>query len=149
MSAFIVADGTIDLAAEEISRLRNRQQQGRDRRSSQDEQQCTEIGQELHLLNAAAVSGRYSELPECEHAQRYRWKDLTACGISMEQRVKALECLLYQCSEDPVFEIPLYDELSKAVANLALVIVGQSKAYDRAQWGIQRPESIPVRLFGI
>ena len=51
------------------------------------------------------------------------------------ERLKAIRCLIYQCSEGKVPDSKLYKELEVMSGRLANVIVQNTHEYDGAPWG--------------
>lgn len=118
MSSYQVNEATLDIAAREVYKLRiweSRQDRPPSLGCETDSEmgQLTAIGQELSLLNAAAVAGRYRELPECSQAQHYRWES-SFLTLSHVARYKAVRSLVYQCAEPPVFGTEPFIELERA-----------------------------------
>jgi hypothetical protein len=92
----------------------------------------TKIGQKLFLMNRRALCARYGlgdhlRVPEFIFE---KWADATPV-----QQFKAISCLLYQCCEGKVPNSPLYDELNRAVGELAQRIVQDLPEYEQASWG--------------
>jgi hypothetical protein len=92
----------------------------------------TKIGRKLFLLNRKALCARYGSanhlrLPDFVFE---KWADATPV-----QQFKAISCLLYQCCEGKVPNSPLYDELNRAVGELAQRIVQDLPEYEQASWG--------------
>jgi hypothetical protein len=92
----------------------------------------TKIGQKLFLMNRRALCARYGlgdhlRVPEFIFE---KWADATPV-----QQFKAISCLLYQCCEGKVPNSPLYDELNRAVGELAQRIVQDMPEYQKASWG--------------
>ena len=83
-------------------------------------------------MNRRALGARY----ECSDRFRLpqfvfeKWAD----AAPVEQ-LKAMCCLLYQCSEGKVPNTPLYGELNRAAGELAQRIVEDLPEYYKASWG--------------
>jgi hypothetical protein len=115
-----------------------------DRRSADP----TELGRKLFAMNVEAVTQRYPDcrenpenLPGPHGAERLATEYCAPSVIGYRRDAaeltdfyKAIQCLLYQCSEGDVFESPLFLELQRAAATLACAIVELSPAYQRAGW---------------
>lgn len=93
-------------------------------------EQLDDIGRNLWVMNADAVSLRYSERPE--NLPKFHFR---AQRCSKIQALKSARCLWYQCSEGNVPDRSLYKELEDVIRRLALEIVEELPEYDRAQWG--------------
>ena len=97
------------------------------------------LGAALRDLNVRAVLQRYpdcslerGDLPGPSPLLPYRYAPLL---VEPVQALKALRCLLYQCSEGDVPETPLYKALDDLSNRWALEIVSKLPAYDAARWG--------------
>lgn len=163
MSAFIVSSGTMDKCVALICRRTEygravptifgiRTGNGFADSSSHDG--CmTEIGRRLYALNTEAVRQRYGddldELPgpvDSNGRSTARWLCSSYTGPAFaysakEKRgvlvaaYKAIECLIYQCSEGDVFESPDYKELCSARDRIAAELLRESADYEAAPWG--------------
>jgi hypothetical protein len=112
-----------------------------------DAKSFDKIGQALFALNIEAVNQRYPDtranafrLPggDIAKADEYRFNDNFSPLHTLADKVaclKALSCLLYQCSEGNVPETETYKELRKMQADMALAIVSRLPEYDAAPWG--------------
>ena len=109
----------------------------------------TTVGRKLFAMNIEAVMQRYPDCrgnprdlpgPRCAHALANEYQAPTfAVGATHALRslvhfYKAIQCLLYQCSEGNVPESPLYQELQRAAAELAGGIVRELPEYETAAW---------------
>jgi hypothetical protein len=107
----------------------------------------TAVGRKLFAMNVDAVRQRYpsdtpDELPgPCDgHAlpddytapSRGLGRPMTTAD--MVDAYKAINCLLYQCSEGNVPDSPLYLELERAAGELAGAIVRGMPEYEAAGW---------------
>jgi hypothetical protein len=92
----------------------------------------TKIGRKLFLMNRRALRARYGCGGDTRLADFVfdRWADATPV-----EQFKAMSCLLYQCHEGKVHHSRLYDELNRAVGELAQRIVQDLPEYDQASWG--------------
>jgi hypothetical protein len=144
MSAFIVSNSTINAAVSWIScayRDRNFShiasyllpEAGYDIKD--DPEALPRLTTEMFALNVDAVNQRYSD----KAAEQFRpldfayEMDLSARGAV--HALKLLQCWHYQCSEGDVPETPLYQLMGRVIGEIALGIVCQTEAYDRAPWG--------------
>ena len=106
---------------------------------SEDRNAGTKIGRALYRMNVNAVLSRYPQdtremYPEAEeytHCPHSR----TMTGAQLADSAKALECLLYQCSEGDVPESDLYKELERALNAVMRTVVHGLPAYQAAEWG--------------
>lgn len=93
--------------------------------------QATAIGKELFAMNRAAILARYPGDTEYAETPKYRYKPVRYSEVEM---FKAMECLLYQCSEGNVPDTDLYKELEAAKGSLASRIVSNMPEYESAAW---------------
>ena len=92
----------------------------------------TKIGRKLFLMNRRALRDRY---PSHHHPlPEYNFQDGRSATTPVE-RLKAIRCLIYQCSEGKVPDSKLYKELEVMSGRLANVIVQNTHEYDGAPWG--------------
>lgn len=85
---------------------------------------------DLHAMNCAAVSDRYSEA--CEPVEvdfDYYFGD-----TSQFQVLKSMECLLYNCAEGEVTEKPLFKGLERMISALRHDIISNLMGYKLASW---------------
>lgn len=125
MSAFIVSDETMQAVVEAfvvVERIHGRQ--------SVDP---TELGQQLYKMNYDAIHARYPDtidnsdnvpgpIPPVD-PEAFQWRigrQFTRCAM-----LKAIRCLLYQCSEGNVPESPLFRQLSDASESLTYEIISE------------------------
>lgn len=142
MSAYVVDDLTINKVISwlymesdhSVTRglcRRTLQKAGYDLVDSEDTER---LANDLFSLNVRAVEEKYGE----GSAREFRSLDFKYC-FAMPQdatrTVKALHCLLYQCSEGNVPEDPLYQVLQKIQQQICRGIVVNSRAYELADWG--------------
>lgn len=97
MSAFLVSDGTIDRVVSLVFAFRNQAIEG---------DNADKFGARLYRLNMEALRQRYNDKPT-----RFTYKHREHQDDTTLAQFKALECLIYQCSEGNVPEKPLYQEL--------------------------------------
>ena len=88
-----------------------------------------EIGQNLLDLNQKAFRARYPHIVEESLPYKFRTRPDTPPGI-----YKAIECLLYQCSEGEAPKDPVYGLLEGAKEIVAAEIIHKLPAYDSAAW---------------
>jgi hypothetical protein len=94
------------------------------------------IGKKLYAMNHEALWQRYGTLENCPP---YRWQP---AGYKTPVRsYKAVQCLLYQCSEGDVPETPLYAELESIKNHLATRIIGELPAYNAVPWDVDRRDA--------
>lgn len=147
MSAFVVHPSVIDrIITHTLNetdrndgrfwRLRILENAGYDGRSTEG---LKHLARNLHAMNVAAVSQRYTDSP---------MDDLPGAGIVYDPRFVPvqgdlaarcqyymdLRCLIYQCSEGEVPEWPLYKALEQIANSVASEIVHSLPEYDRARW---------------
>jgi len=143
MSAFVVSDSTINAAVSWISFT------DRDRSFSHltsyllpeagydiknDPEALPRLASEMFALNVDAVNARYQGGAEQFRTLDFTYQlDLSARGAV--GALKLLQCWHYQCSEGDVPETPLYQLMGRVIGAIALGIVCQTEAYDRAPWG--------------
>jgi len=109
----------------------------------------TMLGRRLFALNIEAVQQRYpdcradpSNMPGfdgCEYmASRYEAPASligARCDAALlADSLKALQCLIYQCSEGNVPETAEYQALKAAESAIAIAIAEAHPAYARARW---------------
>ena len=92
------------------------------------------LAHEMFQLNVDAVNQRYGP----GEAEKFRPLDFQY-AVKMPptpiQALKALQCLLYQCSEGDVPESPLYQMLREIESTIARAIVSRLPEYTNAAWG--------------
>ena len=88
------------------------------------------LGRMLYGLNTQAVAQRYNETPE--DMSTYVFNPLQVGPLVAG--IKALESLLYQCSEGNIPETSGYKELERVLGALCRSVVRSSPAYEKAQW---------------
>lgn len=92
------------------------------------------IGYKLLKLNIRATADRYRDSePDFTQAIEYRY---TPKAPTTVQKLKSLQCWLYQCSEGEQFESdPLYVQGRKIERELMQSIISELPAYAAATWG--------------
>lgn len=137
MSAFIVSDAVMQKVVRAISVSRNSSWSqpfaGISVKSAND---LDRIGAALFDMNDEAVSQRYGDEPQ--HAGE-GWKfNNNFAPMSTNEKVaasKAMQCLIYQCSEGDVMDNGLFAALKAEAAYLAEDIIASLPAYADAAWG--------------
>jgi hypothetical protein len=90
------------------------------------------IGKVLYALNRAAVRSRYPDKREFATVpKRYRYGRADDPKAAL---LKAIHCLIYQCSEGNVPKRDEYRELAWLASNLAESIVRDMPEYRSADW---------------
>ena len=139
MSAFIVTNRTISVIIAGLHTHQNEymaskvyEAAGMNYRTTPEQ----EFGQALLSMNDAAVSQRYNE---AEGGQEYRYTiEFPPSGPVL---AKALNCLLYQCSEGDVPERPLFKALDDFRNYLCQQIVADLPTYKAAPWDFPESEA--------
>jgi hypothetical protein len=137
MSAFIVGTETIQKVMTAIDSM------NRDVHASVYEfngkrvgtnDELSKLGGLIFNLNVEAVCQRYSD--EELKIVPFKFKPTAALkGNALVPHFKALQCLIYQCSEGDVPERPEYKAMEKLAADVAAFIVTTMPEYDAAKWG--------------
>jgi hypothetical protein len=84
----------------------------------------TELGQQMHNLNIAALICRY---PDIEQGAAYEPLSLKSTAQELDIAVfHRLRCFLYQCNEGDVPEHTLYKTLEKLLHSLAYKIASDT-----------------------
>ena len=92
------------------------------------------LAQAMFQLNCDGVIARYGE----GEAEKFRPLNFTykpEGDTFLVQVLKSLQCFLYQCSEGDVPETKLYQFFEEVSHHVALKIVMDLPAYDKATWG--------------
>lgn len=95
-----------------------------------DYKQWNDLGKRLFEMNIEAVNQRYEEKNNTKVFFIYNQPECTKF-----EALKAMECLLYQCSEGNVIETPLYKELDLYVNLMQKNIIKEMPEYENAEWG--------------
>lgn len=123
MSAFVCTHETINRV------VNARIEYGSPRHISVAPIDADEWGQRMHEMNCRAVSQRYSEpaVPEFQFSHRMQ-------PYSRYEMLKAIDCLIYQCSEGTVPDEPDYAELRQLQSYWRAEIIRHIPQYDQAEW---------------
>lgn len=128
MSAFVVNKATMDRVVSDW--CSDQYHPG----SRFDAKQLDDVGRKLFRLNCAAVNARYRDEPGMDPLCRTYKFSRYDCPWTAMQRLKAMKCLLYQCSEGKVPETPLYKELEARIASRMDEIISELPEYKAAGW---------------
>ena len=131
MSAFIVDEKTIGCV---VSHFYHRDSRAYvpdaiKQAMGQGEGRYIALGQALWDMNTDAVNWRYGEYSDAPVYERFSVVLASRC-----QTLKAIQCLLYQCSEGNVPERPLYQALREAEHELMDAIISELPEYQQARW---------------
>lgn len=91
---------------------------------------CKKLGDAFFKLNIYALNVRY-EGKEI-HCPSFTYVPLKENKLAF---FKAIECLIYQCSEGDTTELPLFRLLEYARDKIARTICHDLPNYDRIEWG--------------
>ena len=89
------------------------------------------LGAELLRMNHEALAARYGDSVPSDVTFRYRHE-----SYMKHNRLKAMACLHYQCSEGDVPDCDLYQRLEKAIDDLAYDIATSTQEYNDAPWDV-------------
>ena len=89
------------------------------------------LGTELIRMNYRALAARYGDDVPSDVLYRYRRED-----YMKHNRLKAMCCLRYQCSEGDVPDCDLYQRLTDAIHSLAYIIATSTQEYNDAPWDV-------------
>jgi len=90
-----------------------------------------EFGKKLMALNIQAVNERYEDnRPVLGNGYQFRYELTDQMGA-----YKALQCLIYQCSEGDVPKTKLYEILENISHYMASSIISNLKVYNDRPWG--------------
>ena len=101
------------------------------------------LAAKLKSMNVAAYNGRYRRSPKSE-TETDRFPDTTATAKALNDDttgeawgafLKMLDCFMYQCAEDPVYDSDDYRSLEKIRNSIRDIIISRNKGYSEAQWG--------------
>jgi len=134
MSAFIVSDQTMVFVVNTIEEMEGLRSPCFAPFLTDGEVNPAKLGNELFQLNHDAVSHRYDDNETI--TSLYRHRSLMPAGGRAEkcQRLKAMQCLSYQCSEGNVPAQPLFKALEQAIDWLQYDIISNLAEYNAAQW---------------
>jgi hypothetical protein len=98
---------------------------------------ATEIGRNLWKLNFDGVAARYALDAENLASMRKEIREYVYSPVrtSRMQRLKSLECLLYQCAEGNGPKRKLFKGLREIGRREAYRIVAETKEWRDARWG--------------
>jgi len=139
MSAFVVSRECMDRAVAGLVSLQVRKFASVDVHDAADRQLVmTDVGCRLFAMNVRAVNGRYPNHPQ-QSAPDYTYQGPAYATEHVPSdllvlRYKAMQCLVYQCSEDATAGDPLLGELVASTHRLAARIVSMLPAYNKAPW---------------
>lgn len=147
MSAYIVNEETMDVIINHLYFTATRNQgraeycyRGITELKPDTEEEAQALGDALYQLNLDAVMQRYSvctidDLPGPIGWKPGQWKFTHTIPPPAVRAYKAMQCLLYQCSEGDVPEQMLYRRLEETKRDLAEKIVDSLPQYEAAPWG--------------
>ena len=139
MSAYICNDETISVVADIIAKSMYEPHTSyvfAQKDYSQEPHLQKAIGQDLLELNYLAVNARYGNEAGTAHAFRYK-----PIEVSPIQQIKALQCFIYQCSEDKADKTVLFEDLTKLEEHLVFKFLSELPEYKKATWGIEECRS--------
>lgn len=91
------------------------------------------LGQAMYDLNVKAVNHLYDDhKPDKAFDEPYVFEEER---VSRVQALKSLGCWLYQCNEGDFDKTKLWKRMWKVRTDIAMNIVCDSEAYDKAEWG--------------
>jgi hypothetical protein len=140
MSAFMVEDETInrivtwlrrEVSTSHFAIDRLARKYGVDLGSSNWDEK---LAKAMFQLNCDGVNARYGE-GEAERFRPLNFKYKPESYFSLVQVLKSLHCWMYQCCEGEVPQTKLYQFFEEVENHLALKIVMDLPAYEKAQWG--------------
>ena len=138
MSAFLVSQECMQRAiagVDQINRAWMGDYQVKGFGHIKTEPDLSRLGTAFFEMNDDALSARYDDKPSGE---TFKVKPMNSFGHTIAagcSRLKALQCLHYQCSEGHVPETELYQGLEKVIGDLATAIVDELPEYTQATWG--------------
>ena len=128
MSAFIVTNKTMNLVVDGLAYAAEHcwsdRYWGMDLKIDREK-----VGNFLFKMNTDAVNQRYNEDTEAPQF-KYLWLGT----VDPIKSYKALQCLIYQCSEGDVPERVAFKELKQLEHALADCIISALPAYEKASW---------------
>lgn len=148
MSAFIVTDATMTVAVGAVIEVLTQGGRIPSSRALFDgmpacDANGTAIGRALFAMNERAMDARYPGRwrddyavgePLSSEAFSYRGETRNAMCRTVAERHKAIDCLLYQCSEGEVDQEPLFLALTKVRETLSGQIIRATAAWNAAPW---------------
>jgi hypothetical protein len=94
-----------------------------------------QLGRELYDLNARAYAKRYRESFGIQ-TLAFRYRDKCKPPYTAAERLKAVECLMYQCADAPNYENePLWKRLEELEYHLLQEVAHATPEYQTAKWG--------------
>lgn len=140
MSAFVVEDKTINTVIAMLKRseylfntgwfLRKLKEAGFDLEDGGDER----LGKAMFELNCRAVDERYRP-GACAEFRSLDYRFERTGTPERMKGLKALDCWLYQCSEETVPETSLFKLMDGIADSIRKVIVQRMPEYEAACWG--------------
>jgi len=139
MSAFIVEDKTINRVVTWLRREVSTSHVAMDRLARKygidlvSDNWNEKLARAMFQLNCDGVNARYGQ----GEAEKFRPLNFTykpECDTLRVQVLKSLQCWKYQCSEGEVPKTKLYQFFVEVEHHLALEIVMDLPAYDKAVW---------------
>lgn len=93
-----------------------------------------QLGRELYKLNHEAYAKRYRE-PVSEELIPFKYHGKHKPPYPAAVRLKAVECLMYQCADAPNYEQnPLYQRLERLEFQLLQEVAHATPEYQAAKW---------------
>lgn len=93
------------------------------------------LGRELYVFNHQAYAKRYRE-PISEELIPFKYRDKCAPPYTAAERLKAVECLMYQCAEGPNYDKhQLWIRLEILEYHLLQEVARNTPEYKAAKWG--------------
>lgn len=86
----------------------------------------------LYIMNLRAYNGRYND--NVKEFAKYAPAPAPA-PFEMVAFFKSVQCYLYQCAEDPVYQSDLYNAIEDLKNRIATSIVCRLPGYEEADWG--------------
>lgn len=90
------------------------------------------LAEAMHNLNRQAVCSRYGD---CEGFETYDGYSSAGYFRTQFDLLKALHCLIYQCSEGNCPEADLFKSLETVAAAIEHDLIIKMPEYEKAQWG--------------
>ena len=136
MSAFIVSDTTMNFVVNTIQDFDGLRSSCFAPFLTDGEVDCNKLGNKLFHLNNDAVCQRYDDHDDSNVIEFFRHTSLMPASDRAEkcQRLKAVQCLIYQCSEGDVPETPLFKALDALSDWLQYNIISSLPEYNAAKW---------------
>lgn len=90
------------------------------------------VYRKLYIANLKAYNGRYRNHDEVKTFDKYEPSEAPRDKIKL---YKHIQCYLYQCAEDPVYNTPIYKAVQDLKNSLAESIINDLPEYEAAKWG--------------